>query len=67
MLSLVAVVFGTVLRAPHTATPELCSCTRFSLAEILAVAGGAILLAPAVPASTGISDWLNVFKNTVQA
>ena len=34
---------------------ELCSWTRFSLAEILLLAGGAILPKPAVPASTRIS------------
>ena len=38
-----------------TFSGELCPRTRFSLAEILVLAGCAILLAPAVPASTRIS------------
>ena len=40
-------------------TRELCSLTRFSLAEILELVGGAILPAAAVPASTRISARLN--------
>ena len=36
-------------------TGELCSRTRFSLAEILVMVGGAIIPAPAVPASAMIS------------
>ena len=34
---------------------EPCPCTRFSLAEILVLAGGVIPPAPAVPTSTKIS------------
>ena len=37
-------------------TGELCPRTRFSLAEILMLAGRAILPAPAVPASTKIQE-----------
>ena len=36
----------------NTLTRELCSWTRFILAEILVLAGGAIPPAPEVPAST---------------
>ena len=41
--------------ARRTFTRELCPWTRFSLAEILVLDDGAILPAPAVPASSRIS------------
>ena len=46
-------------------TGELCPQTRFRLAEILVLAGGAILSAPAVPASTRISARLKRFTGAV--
>ena len=39
-------------------TGEWCSYTHFSLAEIVVVVGGAIVPAPAVPASTRVSSRL---------
>ena len=45
----------------------LCSPTRFSLAETLVLADGAIPLSPVVPASTMISARLNRVGSTVHA
>ena len=41
--------------ATYMVTGELCSWAHFILAKILVLAGGVILSAPAVPASTRIS------------
>ena len=59
------VPFAQVPSDADSFTRELRPWTRFSLAKILVLAGGAIPPAPAVPASTRISARLQRARNTV--